>query len=798
MWWARLANSPIRWLASPVLYGLENIPAERPLMFVGNHMLYGIFEVPILTTELHRQTGIVLRGMGDHLHFRVPGWRMLAELYGVVDGTPENCAQLLEQGECPLVFPGGAREVAKRRGERYNLDWGNRLGFTRLALSHGCTIIPVSAIGVDDAFEIWRDKDDLTARFADFLDKVGVRREILWPVPSKWHPERMYFKFGKPITTQRGDVTQSACERLREQVRAAVETGIDWLLKERERDPERGITDRVRRRIRAVASGSASAAQFFERTGGLKDVTPAGTLAAARAIRGTRLGPHTAVQLHAAIRPDKLAVIDSTRRLDWRGFDREIASLAGGLVGLGVSAGDRVAMVLTNSIEHACAQQACMRIGATAVPVGYRLTAPEIAYIIENSKPTALIYHAHLGEAVRGAHARAQVETLPKLVIVGGEDANSIRYEDLTRDGASIKLPRKTSRDAGGLMIYTSGTTGKPKGARRSYRDNGFEAIIDFMLNLGMSSEERHAIVCPLYHSGAFGFFSMMSVLGATTFFAEKFEPEEFLAAVQREKLTSAFLVPTMLTRILSLGDDVLNKYDTSSLKWIASGAAQLSPATARQFQERFGNILWNFYGATETGLVTLARPEDHDTRIGTIGRPLRGNKIKLLDDKGHEVPHGGIGELYVRNRMLIGGYHDNDKATKQSMNDGFFSVGDLARVDDDGYIYLESRKIDMIISGGVNIYPREIEDRIAEHPDVLECAVIGVPHDEWGESAVAFVVPRAGSKLDVDTITQHCREGLAKYKIPRTIQISSELPRNETGKVLKRVLRERCQTTAS
>jgi fatty-acyl-CoA synthase len=249
-----------------------------------------------------------------------------------------------------------------------------------------------------------------------------------------------------------------------------------------------------------------------------------------------------------------------------------------------------------------------------------------------------------------------------------------------------------------------------------------------------------------------------------------------------------------MLMRIADLPAEVRARHDTSSLRWVMSGAAQLPTETARRFMDRFGPILWNMYGATETGLVTLAGPDDHLTRPGTIGRALSGNEIRLLDDDGHDVAPGAVGELYARNSMMITGYHRNAEATRASQRDGLFSVGDLARRDADGYYYLESRKHDMVISGGVNIYPREIEDHLQTHPAILDAAVVGVPDPEWGESLHAFVVARDGCAPSAVEIIEFCRAHLADYKRPRKVSFVAELPRNPTGKVLKRELRERAE----
>ncbi|HUS65923.1 MAG TPA: AMP-binding protein, partial [Kofleriaceae bacterium] len=332
----------------------------------------------------------------------------------------------------------------------------------------------------------------------------------------------------------------------------------------------------------------------------------------------------------------------------------------------------------------------------------------------------------------------------------------------------------------------------KPKGASRAFSRTGLEAVADLIGQIGIRSDDRHLVVCPLYHSAAPAFVIIMQSLGATVVVADHFDPEEILATIQREKITCAFMVPTQLVRLTALDEAVRRRYDTSSLRWILSGAAPLTTETARRFQAAYGKIVWNFYGATETGLVTCAGPEDHEAHPGTVGRALRGNQIRILGEDGGERPRGEVGELYVRNSMLITGYHGDDAATNQAMREGFFSVGDLARLDAEGFVYLASRVHDMVISGGVNIYPAEIEEHLHRHPDVLEAAVIGIPDDEWGERLKAFVVTRPGSRLTGDEIIVFCREGLADYKRPREVEFMESLPRNPTGKVLKRELRLR------
>ena len=342
------------------------------------------------------------------------------------------------------------------------------------------------------------------------------------------------------------------------------------------------------------------------------------------------------------------------------------------------------------------------------------------------------------------------------------------------------------------VIVYTSGTTGKPKGASRNMSRTGLDAAADLISSVGIEHRDVHLVVCPLYHSAAPAFALIMMSLGASVIVIDHFEPDEVLATIAREKVTCAFMVPTQLVRLTALDPAARRRHDLSSLRWILSGAAPLTTETARRFQDAYGPIVWNFYGATETGLVTLAGPADHGARPGTVGRVLTGNQIRILGEDGRELPVGEVGELYVRNSMLITGYHGDKTSTDKAMKEGFFSVGDLARVDGDGFVYLASRVHDMVISGGVNIYPAEIEEHLHRHPDVMEAAVVGVPDDEWGERLVAFVVTRPGAGLTAEEVIQFCREGLADYKRPRQVEFLDALPRNPTGKVLKRELRAR------
>ncbi len=573
--------------------------------------------------------------------------------------------------------------------------------------------------------------------------------------------------------------------------------------------------------LRARISSTLFIARVMQQTGVIAAAQRSRhLLELARAARDSTLGPHTVLLVHGITQPEREAIVEygerGVRRLRWGELHATVNRLCNALVARGVTAGARVALMLPNGVEYLVAQAALARLGATAVQIGYRSKPPEIAHILENAEPSAACVHASFLPAM--LEARRQVGAAGPLLVVEGEPAAAATMAGAIADWAralaeaSPELPppahtgggllssllqmvqrargRDTSEGAG-VIIYTSGTTGKPKGATRSWRQTGLESVADLIDQVGVKNDERHLTVCPLYHSAAPAFVAAVFALGGTVVLMNHFTPEGALAIIEKEAITSTLMVPTMLVRLTALPAAARKKHDTSSLRWIMSGAAPLATETARLVQEQLGPILWNFYGSTETGLVTLAGPADHAARPGTIGRAMRGNHIELFGEVGQPVPTGEVGELYTRNSTMISGYHKNQRATSEATRAGRFSVGDLARVDVDGYYYLESRKHDMIISGGVNIYPREIEDHLHAHPAILEAAVIGVPDAEWGESLKAFIALRPGQRLTAAEVADHCRVALAGFKRPRHVTFVDELPRNPTGKVLKRALRE-------
>jgi len=376
--------------------------------------------------------------------------------------------------------------------------------------------------------------------------------------------------------------------------------------------------------------------------------------------RQTKLGPHVAIMFHAAAHPDKEAVVEygesGIRRMTWGELDATINRIANALIARGVRGGARVALMLPNSTEYLVAQQALARIGASAVQIGYRLKAGEVAFILENSEPAATIVYGEFVGTMLDARKQAG-KGGPMLVCGGDVTPGSTDIEDWDRaiaTAAPEMPPRQTGGDGGGVIVYTSGTTGKPKGASRAWKKTGFESVADMIYQVGIRADDRHLVVCPLYHSAAPAFVAIMMSLGATVVLQNHFDPEAALDIIQKERITCSLMVPTMLIRMANLPPETIKKYDTSSLRWMMSGAAPLTTEAARRYMEAFGPNLWNFYGATETGLVTLAGPGDHVSRPGTTGNTLPRTDIRPPD--AGRPPQAFISGLSVTGLNLAAG----------------------------------------------------------------------------------------------------------------------------------------------
>jgi fatty-acyl-CoA synthase len=554
----------------------------------------------------------------------------------------------------------------------------------------------------------------------------------------------------------------------------------------------------ARASARSAASRVENAVALALKSGLLWELRPKGVLTAVKALARGRSGPSTIFRVHGANSPDKTAMVFHERRFSFGELDTWCDEIGAGLRHRGLS-GQTVLVMMKNRPEYLILSTGGSRVGAATVTVSWRSTPAELVYLASHCGAKMVVFEESLAPVIE--RARAELPGIPpeNWVVAGAPDSSVYTtFESLRKEGhAAIE-----HHEDGAVVVYTSGTTGKPKGAVRKFDKELLPSVIRFLRSTPFRHDDVHLAACPLYHTTAFGFIAFTYILGGTVVLLDEFDPRKFLEAVERHGVTQTVLVPTMLHRLLALGDDEIRKYDTRTLRAIFCTSAPLPGPDSDKAMELFGDIVHNLYGATETGVVTLAFPEDLKRSPGTIGRAAAETEIRLLDDEGREVPDGQVGELFARNAMLVAGYHGDEDATRGSMREGFFSVGDLARKDAHGCYHLEGRKRDMIISGGVNVYPAEVEACLEKHPDVDEVAVIGVPDAEWGERVQAVVVLRAGVHREhaPTHLKAWCKERLAGPKVPREFVLlapGEHLPRNPTGKILKRDLRARAVTGA-
>jgi long-chain acyl-CoA synthetase len=492
---------------------------------------------------------------------------------------------------------------------------------------------------------------------------------------------------------------------------------------------------------------------------------------------------------NAAERPDHPALVCGSRRLTYGELDRLVNRVANVLRARGVGAGGRVAVMLPNSIEFFAVTQAAAKLGAFGVPINTRFKRDEIGYLVADSGAQVLVVEAaYLGEARPAIAKRPEASML-----VVGEASGPTSYAAAIEASSDEPPPAMITESGFNLVIYTSGTTGRPKGVVRNAFDAkaSFEAHKRLVTMWGFMPDDVHIMVGPAYHLMPSAYVMQHLFVGATCVLMQKFDAEECLRLIAAERVTTASMVPAHFIRILDLPADVRARYDLSTLRKVLHAAAPCPVEVKRRIMDVFPpDTVWEFYGATE-GQGTIISPAEWLAHPGSVGRPWPGVTVKILDDEGRERAPGEIGTIYLSS--VAGGfeYHDAPEKTAAAFRDNFFTVGDMGYLDPDGYLFICDRKADMVISGGVNIYPAEVENVIIAHPDVVDVAVFGIPDDHWGESLLAVVEPRKGASIDGDAVRAWCRERLADFKCPRRVEFTGELPRDPNGKTLKRQLRE-------
>jgi len=502
------------------------------------------------------------------------------------------------------------------------------------------------------------------------------------------------------------------------------------------------------------------------------------------AAASAKFGSTSATGFHAtALRePDRLAIIDDTGSISFGELDRSTNAIARGLAKEGVGAGDGVALFARNHRGFVQAQMALDKLGANVLLLNTGFGAPQLEEVCEREGSRVILYD----EEFRGIVEAGSASKLTRLVTFSEGGATEATLDDLAAayDDSDIEPPEKPGR----VTILTSGTTGTPKGAQRGTTKPGIDSLVGLFGRMPLRRGTRNLVVAPAFHSWGGLHVLLAAQLGCTVCFQRRFDPEETLAAIDAHKPQIMAVVPVMMQRILDLGPEVINRYDTSSLEGVCASGSALPGELAIRWMDTFGDNVYNLYGSTEVAQASIAMPDELRAAPGTAGRPPRGVTVRILDDAGKEVPQGTTGRIFVVNETQFDGYTGGGN---KEIIDGLMSSGDVGHFDEDGRLFVDGRDDDMIISGGENVFPREVEDLLSDHPDVVEASVLGVADQEFGQRLKAYVVLKEGVAKDEAVLKDHVKTNLARYKVPREVVFLDALPRNPTGKVLKRVLLE-------
>ncbi|KMO70724.1 acyl-CoA ligase FadD12 [Mycolicibacterium chlorophenolicum] len=482
---------------------------------------------------------------------------------------------------------------------------------------------------------------------------------------------------------------------------------------------------------------------------------------------------------------DRAGLIDEIGILTWRQIDRRADALAAALQALPGGQPDVVALMARNHRGFVDTLIAANRIGADVLLLNTSFAGPALAEVVAREgegRSLVLIYDDEFSDTVDRA-LEGRPET-PRIVAWTDTDGHELTVEQLIDAHAGQEPRRATERSR--TILLTSGTTGTPKGATHSGGDPGvLKSILD---RTPWRAEQPVVVVAPMFHAWGFSQLVFAASMACTVITRRKFDPEATLDLVDRHRATGLCVVPVMFDRIMELPDEVLDRYSGRSLRFAAASGSRMRPDVVIRFMDRFGDVIYNNYNATEAGMIATATPRDLRAAPDTAGRPAEGTEIRILDGDLHEVPTGETGAIYVRNKTQFDGYTSG--ATKD-FHDGFMSSGDVGYLDEDGRLFVVGRDDEMIVSGGENVYPIEVEKTLTAHPDVAEAAVLGADDEKFGQRLVAFVVLTPGAAATPDSLKQHVRDNLANYKVPRQITILDELPRSITGKISRKELQD-------
>jgi fatty-acyl-CoA synthase len=533
--------------------------------------------------------------------------------------------------------------------------------------------------------------------------------------------------------------------------------------------------------MRLPLANRLETALVLTQRGLVRPVRPDRLVQMALAFRRWGVSVAAAYAVNAISRSDHAAIVDDDRSLTYAEIDRRTNALANELARLGLGEHDRLAILCRNESAFVESIVAAAKLGADVLPLNTSFAAGELEEVVARDKPPVLIHDAAFEEMVRAAHLSSSIQT----VLASDEgSAGALTLEQLVERGPPVAP--KAPTEEGRTVILTSGTTGTPKGARLA-RPPGLEPLAQLLRLVPIQAGSAYMIPAPLFHAHGYGQLVLAASLGCTVVLPRRFDAERTLALVERHRVESLAAVPLMLKRIMDLPAATRRRFDVSSLNAVVCSGSSLDPELARSFMDEFGQVIYNLYGSTEMAWATIASPHDLLQAPGTVGRPPPNTRVSILDENGRPLPAGEIGRIFVGHEMLFEGYTDG-RAGRERVN-GMLTAGDLGHFDSEGRLFVDTREDDMIISGGENVYPTEIEEALRAHPEVADVAVVGAKDPDFGERPVAFVVPEPGSTLDAGAVDRFAREKLAKFKVPRDVVIIEELPRNALGKVLRREL---------
>jgi acyl-CoA synthetase (AMP-forming)/AMP-acid ligase II len=539
--------------------------------------------------------------------------------------------------------------------------------------------------------------------------------------------------------------------------------------------------------LRGSISDSVFEAKVLREAGIIEPMRPDKALKIGGAFLRWGASPALGVTTAAIHHPHELAIVDERGALSWERLHRRSNALASALREMGIGPGDGVGVMCRNHRGFVETTLAAAKLGASALYLNTMFAGPQLAEVTKREGPKALVYDEEFTDLLSAVDPGVQR-------IVGwcdGEVAEPT-LEGLIEGGdeADHKPPPEKPK----FVILTSGTTGTPKGAQRSSPD-GLMAVASLIDKIPFRSRMTMMIAAPLFHSWGFFHFVMSLPTASTMVLRRRFDPEETLKAAEQSRADVLAAVPVMVQRILALPEETLGRYSLPSLRITSLSGSALPGELAIEWMDSFGDNVYNLYGSTEVAYATVATPEDLRAAPGTAGKPPRGTKIRLYDEHGREVPQGEVGRIFVGNEMAFEGYTGGGG---KEIIDGLYSSGDVGHIDEAGRLFIDGRDDEMIVSGGENVFPREVEDLLADHDAVEEVAVIGVADAEFGQRLKAFVVVRSGVEVSDGDLTAHVKAHLASYKAPREVEFLDELPRNATGKVLKRDLHARESKTSA